>query len=82
MRNAVDGKDAAASAVAHAMQELGLPPALALGHKVVRVALGRWNHAVAQGADQDIAKLRIQGASPGWAGAVESSDSSASTSLG
>jgi hypothetical protein len=46
-------------AVTHAMQELGLPPALALGNEVVRVALCRWNHAVAQRTNHDIAKPRV-----------------------
>ena len=46
-------------AVTHAMQELGLPPALALGNKVVRVALRWWNHAVAQRTNHDIAKPRV-----------------------
>jgi hypothetical protein len=38
-------------AVADAMQELRVPPALALGHQVVGVALGGRDGAVAEGAD-------------------------------
>jgi len=57
-------------AVAHAMQELCLPPALALGNEVVRVALCWRNLAVAQRTDHDIVKPRIQGVSPNGAGAA------------
>jgi len=67
-------------AVAHAMQELRLPPALALGNEMVRVALCWRNLAVAQRTDHHIVKPRIHFVSPNGAGAADADDSSASAS--
>jgi hypothetical protein len=61
-------------AVAHAMQELCLTPAFALGNEVVRVALRRWNFALAQGANHDIVWPRIHGISPDRLRAADSDE--------